>query len=303
MRRPRPKQKSEVGDREDPENSGELLWARGRYEILSEPKGMWGEKWYAIPRRTAQLFGDADPPPSAWEFEKTEFRTRPPGLYGSGDEDPWGRPRGTRVNVFRISWPSAGLLVPVEGSSAEPYRPMNIAADILLDVQRTRPEDVKALLRFVNRWGLLGVGIPGAPDFGTDGVAISSEWVARLRQWVETLHALKGGREKETTWAEFAKILNEHLGGVHPSVSITDRGVQRTFRAVRLLDVLCFELWDQATEGKRLRRCPECRALFIPRRANQEYCTRLCANRPTVRKWKREQRRKQRMGQKINRED
>ena len=54
-------------------------------------------------------------------------------------------------------------------------------------------------------------------------------------------------------------------------------------------------LWDQATEGKRLRRCPECRALFPPRRANQRYCTRLCANRPTVRKWKRAQKRKKAM--------
>jgi hypothetical protein len=179
----------------------------------------------------------------------------------------------------------------------EPYNPRGAADDILVDVQRTPSSDSKALLRFVNRWGLLGVGIPGARDFGTDGVELLGEWLSRLRQWIETLHALRRGKEKQTTWAGFAALLNEHLGGVHPTVSATDRGLQPTFRAERLLDILCFELWDQATGGRRLRRCPECGALFIPGRANQEYCTRLCANRPTVRKWKLEQKRKKNMAE------
>ena len=282
------------GRREGLETSGELLWPRRSYEILSEPKGSWREKWNSLPRKTARPVWEAGPP-APWVLEKTEFTTRPPGLFGFVSEDPWGRPHGSLVKVFRIGWPSAGVFAPIEGSPQELYRPMEVAADILLDVQRTRPEETRALLRFVDRWGVLGVGIPGAPDFGADDVGLTGEWLSRLGHWIETLHALKSGRETGTTWVEFAGMLNEHLGGVHPSVRLTDHGLGRTFRADRLLDALCFELWDQATEGKRLRRCPECRALFPPRRANQRYCTRLCANRPTVRKWKRAQKRKKAM--------
>ena len=46
-----------------------------------------------------------------------------------------------------------------------------MAAEILLDVQRAAAAEMPASgLGFVNRWGLLGVGIPGAEDFPTDGV-------------------------------------------------------------------------------------------------------------------------------------
>jgi hypothetical protein len=195
-----------------------------------------------------------------------------------------------------VGWPSTGVFAPNEGSSQDFYDPMSCADKILIDVQRTRLDDAKALLGFVNRWGVLGVGIHGVPDFGADEVALSSNWLKQLQQWTEILYALENGEETNTTWAEFAAALNEHLNGIHPFVIATDRRAKRGFRASRLLDALCYALWNQAsTEGNRLRRCPECHALFAPGRANQEYCDRRCANRPTVRKWKHEQRRKRQL--------
>ncbi len=283
------------GGPEKSQSSGELAWSRSGYKILTEPTGEWGSKWNELPTKVVQI-GEADPPPP-WVFEREEFRTRPPGPYGWVNEPPTpsGMPRGGKVSVFYIDWPASGVLAPSGDSPQERYNPFEVADRILLDVQRTRSDDEKAILQFVNRWGLLGIGIPGAADFGADGVTFTGEWLALLRQWIETLHALRRGKERETTWAEFAATLNKHLDGVQPRLSVSERSLQRTFAAKRLLDALCFELWDQATEGKRMRRCPECHALFTPGRANQEYCTRLCANRPTVRKWKLEQRRKKRI--------
>jgi len=118
--------------------------------------------------------------------------------------------------------------------------------------------------------------------------------ISELRAWIETFHGLRSGKDKTTTWAEFASTLNEHLGHVHPALSVAREGPRQTYRVERLRDALWFELWNQATEGRRLRRCPECRALFCPGRSNQKYCTHLCANRPTVRRWKRAQKRKTR---------
>src|SRR5437773_319349 len=134
---------------------------------------------------------------------------------------------------------------------------MDVATGVLLDVQRTTAGDPRALLRFVTRWGLLGIGIPGASDFGADDVTSTGEWLVRLRQWIEDLHALRRGITSDTTWAKFAATLNEQLVGIHPvMITATAGGLERGFRAKRLLDALLFELWDQATEGQRVRRAP-----------------------------------------------
>src|SRR5712692_9699129 len=61
-------------------------------------------------------------------------------------------------------WPQGGVFVPKgaglpNSRRAKPldwYNPVPVAAEILLDVQRTPAHDPKALLRFVNKWGILG---------------------------------------------------------------------------------------------------------------------------------------------------
>src|SRR5438094_3037155 len=101
------------------EAGGALRWTRGRFEILSQPIGIWGTAWEALPRLNVPLAEPDKPLP--WVFEKTEFLTRPPGLFGPAAVDPWGRLHGTRVKIFRIGWPEGGVLVPEEGSVPEFY--------------------------------------------------------------------------------------------------------------------------------------------------------------------------------------
>src|SRR5207249_2481238 len=95
-------------------------WLRGGYNIVHEPKGEWRSKWSSLQR--SEVKGLKADPPAPWVFEKDEFRTRPPGLYGL-DLGPWGQPYGNRVRVFRIAWPSTGVFAPAERSSQEAYNP------------------------------------------------------------------------------------------------------------------------------------------------------------------------------------
>jgi uncharacterized C2H2 Zn-finger protein len=269
----------------------EARWWRGPHQVLSAPTGPWEVKWHALPRQQVGPGEPALPPP--WVLEREEFRQGRPAPYG---RVPWrdlpGRPSGDRIRIYRIGWPPGGVIVPAADGPREPYDPIAVAGEIFLDVQRAAPEEGRSLLRFVTRWGLLGVGIPGASDFGADAIAVVGTWLSQLKEWIETVHRLRRGTEKGRTWDDFAATLNPHLQRIHPALGAGANGLERRFRADRLLDVLCFALWDQVTDGAHLRRCPECRALFIPSRANQEYCGHLCANRPTVRRWKKKQKKK-----------
>jgi hypothetical protein len=202
-------------------------------------------------------------------------------------------------------WPVGGVFAPTwwpRGRPAKPfeyYNPMTAAADILLDVQRVESEDPKALLRFVNKWGRLGVGVP-RDAFFLDGVVLTGRYLTQLKEWIEALEALQHGKKRPRrsskslltrpwTWRDLAFELSEHLRDIHLGAVAERPKLVAVYRPRHLLDALWLELWRQATEMKRSRRCPECRVLFIPGRANQQYCTRLCANRPTVRAWKRKQ--------------
>jgi hypothetical protein len=184
---------------------------------------------------------------------------------------------------------------------------MTVAADILLDVQRVESADPKALLRFVNKWGRLGVGVP-RDAFFLDGVVLTGRYLSQLKEWIEALEALQRGRKRMRqspkpsltrpwAWDGLAFVLSEQLRNIHLGAVAASRKLVAVYRPRNLLEALWLELWRQATEMKRYRRCPECRALFVPGRANQQYCTRLCANRPTVRAWKRKQQEKKRAQQ------
>lgn len=261
-------------------------------------------------------------------------------------------------------WPVGGVFAPKwwpreRPRPAEFYNPVEVAADILLDAQRAAGDNPRVLLRFVNKWGGLGVGVPGDRHF-LDGVAATGDCLTQLKEWLEAHQALRKGRRlvmkvpewikelpaltateatrikvtkrrpspelikrfpdlkgrtltvsypvglKKTwpsqksrhwTWRDLIFTLNEHLRDIHLAAVRERRTIVPVFRPRTLHGALWLEVWRQITGMNRHRRCPECRVLFIPGRANQQYCTRQCANRPTVRRWKREQKRKKNRAQ------
>jgi hypothetical protein len=200
-----------------------------------------------------------------------------------------------------VAWPAGGVFIPRGHadprqplrSPRDSYEPSPVAQHILRDVQRFDPKDPALLLRFVNTWGLLGVGIPGLPHFSFDGVEATRIWIAGAQSWLRSIKMLQDGEKTVTTWPDLAMIINGGLGRVHPATRVTASGLDPVYRASCLLDVIWLQLWDMATGGKKLRRCRDCPAVFIPTRANQTYCSRLCANRPSVRRAKKKQKQRQ----------
>jgi len=248
-------------------------------------------------------------------------------------------------------WPVGGVFAPKWWPRERPtppdsYNPVEVASEILLDAQRAAGDDPKALLRFVNKWGQLGVGVPGDPQF-LDGVESTGYCLTLLKEWIEAFRALQQGRNPlqseppewikalptlratkirsyervygdrkalvfapewvkaprpkmkrpRWTWLKLAFALNEQLREIELAAYPEKRGLLPIYRPRNLYRTLWLEVWRQATGMNQFRRCPECRALFTPGRANQQYCTRQCANRPTVRRWKREQKRKRKIAQ------
>jgi hypothetical protein len=196
------------------------------------------------------------------------------------------------VEVYRLGWPAGGIFVPDERARpAAPYRPIPGAAEILLEAQQAATADAEGLLGFVNRWGLLGVGIPGEPDFGADGVEHTGEALRRLSSWMASLHALQQGKATTHTWAELIEVFEQQLEGVRFSAQLGRRGLVPRLPVHRLLDALYLELWSLATGGKRLRRCKRCEHFFLRTRQDRIFCTGRCARLWHVRKWKRAHRR------------
>lgn len=234
---------------------------RGSYEIVSEPVGRVGRLWASECRQP--------------------------------------------LAIARESWPAGGVFVPSgwlhgrgslhsKESGVTRYRPDT--RDLLLDVQRLKVTAPDQLLGFLSRWGPLGIGAQPPDDgrmkdfFLFDGVAATVSHLLRVQKWREAFYALQRGTSSSATWSSLADGLYAHLAEVRLSAQPRDRGLRVCYVAARLIDLIWLEAWDSATQGKRLRRCRECGALFLPSRRNQTHCTHLCANRPAVRKWKRNHR-------------
>jgi hypothetical protein len=198
-------------------------------------------------------------------------------------------------------WPEGGVFAPTAPTARDHYNPTDFMRQILPAVQQAAAaEEERATLAFVNRWGRLGVGIPGDAETDWDGVVLTSVWLRRVRNWIEAYAALSKGKAPAATWPELADFLNtgEMLAGVRHEVAATEHRLEARFRLDTLLAAIALGLWDMAVAGRRrMRRCPECNALFIPSRTDMEYCTRLCANRPTVRRSKKKRRREERRRQ------
>jgi hypothetical protein len=198
-------------------------------------------------------------------------------------------------------WPEGGVFAQKARTPRDYYNPTDFMHQILPAVQQAAAVGTEgAALAFVNRWGRLGVGIPGASDADWDGVALTHYWLGRVRKWIEGYAALSKGKAAAASWPTLADFLNsaEMLAEVHHEAVATEHRLEARFRLHTLLSAVAIGLWDMAVAGgRRMRCCPECRALFIPSRADMEYCTRLCANRPTVRRSKKKRRQEERRRQ------
>jgi hypothetical protein len=263
----------------------DLTWSTGPYRILAEPEGQWGEALQAVPRIRVSFPVDSTPP-APWIWEKREVPGPPSSIYGV--ESGRTASAGETVEVYRLGWPAGGIFVPDERvRPAAPYRPIPLADEILLEAQQAARADRQGLLGFVNRWGLLGVGIPGKPDFGADGVEHTGEALRTLSAWMAALHALQQGTGTPHTWAELIEVFEVQLEGVRFSAHLGRRGLVPRLPVRRLLDALYLELWSVATGGKRLRRCKRCAHFFLRTRPDRIFCTGRCARLWHVRKWKR----------------
>jgi len=269
----------------------DLTWPRGPYRILSEPDRHWAKALQAIPTQRVPFLFDSKPA-APWVWERNEVPGPVSNIYGAASRRT--ASAGETVEVYRLGWPPGGIFVPDDGAAqALLYAPIPLAAEILLDAQQAATADPAGLLAFVNRWGVLGVGIPGAPAFGADGVGQTGEALRELSRWMATLHALQQGRETTNTWADLVAALNEHLQSVRVSAALGSRGLVPRLPVQRLLDALYLELWGLSTGGKRLRRCKRCERFFLRTRDDRIFCSGRCARLWHVRAWKRQYRRAQ----------
>jgi hypothetical protein len=276
-------------DSEDRWPAFTLRWTRGVYGVLAEPTGPNGARWAGQLREKRVPFFDPQPA-EPWTFVGRETPVRGSPLYG---HDP-GRTLSAAetINVYRLAWPEGGVFVPTDARASAEYDPLAVAPEILLDVQRTAPrDDADALLAFVNRWGVLGVGIPGADDFLVDAVQRTATELRELARWMAVVHDLQARRRRAETWTDVATLFRERLAGVHLQAQHAGRrGLLPSFRVPRLIDSLYLELWDVATSGKRLRRCKRCEDFFIRGRDDQIFCTARCARLWHVKRWKQQHR-------------
>ncbi len=261
----------------------ELEWPRPAYRILAHPEGRWEALWRALPERHVRMGQPTPPAPWAWARHEALVDD---SIYGplSALSSP---PAGDTVSVFTLGWPAGGLFVPAEPSTPpRPYRPLPIAAKILLDAQDVTPDDPEALLRFVKD-----------EAFAADAVVRTGECLRELVGWVATLHALQQKQPTTATWPAFAALFRDKLGGVQFGAQPARQGLVPLFPLRRLLDALYLELWGLATGAKRLRHCPRCAHFFIRGREDQIFCTGRCARLWHVKRWKqraRQQRRSRR---------
>ena len=224
-------------------------------------------------------------------------------------EDP---PPGLAVvaKYYGQDWPQGGAFVPrghLEGSERVPppsreYDPVPVTDDILTDVSRLDLERSERLLAFVNHRGCLGVGIPIPPSVRSegwtggrdryirsfDGVQVTRKWLAWIQKRLVALADLQEGRRRD--WDEFAFDLSSVLGNIRPATRPMANGLVPCYSVPRLLDALFLGMWQRATGGARMRRCPECGALFMPDRRDQMYCKtdgqQKCARRASVKRFR-----------------
>jgi hypothetical protein len=84
----------------------------------------------------------------------------------------------------------------------------------------------------------------------------------------------------------FAGWVTRYLEGVHPTIHWdADAGIIPAWVVRSPIELLWTTLWDWATRGGRLRRCPRCRAYFPAEHASKRFCSHECAGRASAARW------------------
>jgi len=177
------------------------------------------------------------------------------------------------------------------------------------------PND-KAVLAFVNRWGLLGVGLDrqrilrlsdtklalaevrkepqidgvlaalqrlGRPSIALfDGVRDTCDWLRWIIQITERIKTLKAGRGH--SWEAVAGELNGVACNITLSLRLGSAGLELAYSTPTLLHVLTLRLVEWVTGAQNLRQCgnPKCDAIFRAGDARQKFCGKSCTRQAGV---------------------
>jgi len=226
-----------------------------------------------------------------------------------------------------LMWPRQGVFM-WKGYAAtgtgpavvELYDPREHREAIWTEVRNLDPDQPDDLLRFVNHWGVLGVGNPimawRQDLFPFDSVAVMADWVRmrqgvlsayqalrlrRPRRWAEVANLLGPGfeagvrsilqnPEAMVTWPLLAEALNHLVGPLRHHVTAEGTHLRPVYALRFLADFINLELWQHVTLGKDFRRCAGCQDAFLPARPNQDYHSEACGNKARQRAWRDRQR-------------
>lgn len=261
-----------------------------------------------------------------WQYRVFRYRVADPApdllcgaRVGDAPAYPWAHwPGGVLV--------AEGVDQPGESEPTRTYDPAAEAEALLTAATRFDPADLQALVKFVNRWGLLGFAGPVDADQLWDSVFATREHLTKVRQLTARLDALKRRRwdsvalpslaqirrrvrgvprsltareHGRVQWQAFAADINQALQGsaLRPVLVATPGlpGLRQTLRPQRLADVLLVALWQHATDADLvLRRCDTCGGNFFVSISNtkRRYCSRACKNLAGVRTWRKKKGRK-----------
>lgn len=268
-----------------------------------------GIRW-AVHRRALITADNVDRiPPSPWMWPRSTDPSQDRWLLGSKAERPKDELR-TLGGVFGQQ-------------EEEPVRYYDLAepsnaARLFAAVGQIDPRNTEAVVRLIDEWGLLGVGMatrgfqPSSEIclYGSDSLqAIVDElelfqqharWLAAL-QARDAIALRKAGvndtasrvtdrKEKwRQRWLAFSHSLEQRISAVHPIIGWD--GETEAARPAWILrcprDVLWTTLWDCATDGRRLRRCENrtCRTFFVATDPRRQCCSRTCSKRKAASDW------------------
>lgn len=132
-----------------------------------------------------------------------------------------------------------------------------------------------------------GVSIFGTTDPYLSGFARRRSLLMLARATPDQRGDWRKVSTSELHWRAFSVSLVGHLQTIHPVIRFDPAtgGALPAWRSRVPIDVLWVAIWDYATQGGRIVRCPNCQEWFVRDRRNKEYCSATCANRATSRRW------------------
>jgi hypothetical protein len=198
-----------------------------------------------------------------------------------------------RAGESDVLWPQHGVFVPKgfdsdDGACAiRVYRPLHDADMILKDVTKLRL-DFAGLLEFINKWGRLGVGIAGSPQFLYDGVQLTLQRLKDLQGWIEwySAYGARPAKAPKGTAYDFLVTVGHALQGVQPHARLDRAGFEPMHLVPSLYAALFLQLLTHVTKHDRFSRCPRCEGLFFLTRLDRKFCSSTCKTAMNVRRFR-----------------